>query len=198
MTKAIKIIFAVLAVILLAGCSGGGATEPAPAETPSTNETQFHGPLDPYQSDSPEPVLLTDFKQPYAYEDGVEFRIVKIETGHLTAKQAHEENEYWSKTVAKPGDGWVLISTQTKNGTAKVESGISPDITYGPNGETARTGESGAVKDTEWVDVKILPKRQKTGWEVHYIPEKYWDDVTIQVVRGPEFPDLIYTGSVKP
>jgi hypothetical protein len=195
MRALIKIITAALAVILLAACSSGGAQEPA--ETPAANETEFHGPLDPYQQDAPEPVLLTDFKLPYKYEDGLEFRIAKIETGHLTAKQAHEENTYYSKTVVHPGDGWVLFTWQYKNGAEKVKVGSDPEVTYGPNGDTAVTGESGAVKNTEWVSVNIRPGRQKTGWEVHYIPDKYWDDVTVTLTREPEFPELIYSGSVK-
>ena len=141
------------------------------------------------ESARPEPVLITDWKQPYTYDDGLEFRIVKIKTGHFTSKQAKVENKYWSKKVAAPGDGWVTFTLQLKNGSDQLRRGyFQPEVTYGPNSTTPRLGDSGAVKDPENVDVKILPGRQKTGWETYAIPEKYWGDVRLEVERELENP----------
>jgi hypothetical protein len=199
MRKPTKLAIAVLAAaLLLVGCSGGGAQEPA--ETPLANETEFHGPLDPYQQDAPEPVLMTDFKQPYTFENGLEFRIVKIEAGHITSEQAHKENEYFSKTVVHPGDGIVDLAVQLKNGTGEVwDDYFDASVTYGPNSEPAKTTLQ--YNDEDSIEFgNILPGRQKTVGDVYWIPAKYWDDVTVEIVASREnsSPTLIYTGSVKP
>lgn len=192
--RTIITLLAALVAVLLTACS---TEAPQPAATPGTNETALHGPLENWQPEGdPEPVLFTGFEQPYTYQDGIEFRIVKAEGGQLTAAEAEREN-YGDVYDFKAGDPKVEVTWSIKNGSDEVfDAATNVEVAYGPEGESPQQFSSSDGKSVH----NVRPGRTETETGVYNIPKKFWGDVEIQVhpndwnekVR----PQLIYTGSV--
>jgi hypothetical protein len=165
-------------LLLITACSSDGTIAPGeglaptPTSTSAPSETSTPGKGTP------------NFKEKYTYDDGVAIEITKIKTGHLTRAQAADE--YDPKKI-KAGMAYATFMIRVKNGSPEKLTlggeGITAfaEVTYGPDGERATDLYS---TGNESLSGSILPGRARTGRATYLIPERYWNDVVMEINIG--------------
>jgi hypothetical protein len=194
--RKLMLLLAALMGFTMIGCGPGPAIDldgsgnveggEGPAEEPGSEETT---------TEPAKPATVPNFKQKFTFEDGVAIEVIKIETGRMTPKQA--EDEYNEKI--KSGQGFARFTVKITNGSKEA---LPADLTYvtasyGPDGTAPEMIYFG--DDIGHIAGKILPEKSKSGVWAYAIPEKYWNDVTLEIEIQDDFErgSVIFTGSIK-
>jgi hypothetical protein len=189
------LLLALLVGLTLIGCAPGPAIDldgpgnveggKGPAEEPGSEETT---------TEPAKPATVPNFKQKFTYEDGVAIEVIKIEKGRLTPKQAEEE---YNEKV-KAGNGFARFTIKITNGSKEVLPADLVYVTasYGPDGTQPEEIYFG---DATFLEGKILPEKSKSGRWSYAIPQKYWNDVTMEIAIQDDLDreSVIFTGSIK-
>ena len=171
-----KKLIAALALLLLAGCSSGGA-EPVISDYPSDSDTSMHAPLEEDTGDegSPPEDGVAKFGQVYTYSNGLGVAVTK----------------------AQRINGGVLLTIKVINGTGDtLDAGmIDVSASYGNEGESADCCMSGGEAD-DFFSGKILPGKRRTATFSYQIPRSEQNDIQVEI-SDEDYNTAIFTGSVK-
>jgi len=193
-----------LAGLVLGSCSGaiaaGGDTTtvgaPAPASTvtvtapaaPPSSEPA----TEPTQDATDEPVDEpaageAGIKDTYAWEDGVEAKITKVEHRKISDNGAG----------GRPGEPMVVLTFKVTNKSNQNLDGdlFSADVTYGKDGEPAESVFDLGVG--EGISGTVGKGRSKSGEYAYAIPTKQQGDVLVEVSPGFDYSSGVFAGSVK-
>lgn len=126
------------------------------------------------------------------WTDGVSARITKIKGGRVTAEHVDRNSDL------KVGQAYTIITVKITNGSAqRIDLLTEALVSYGPDGEGAI--ETYLSEDTEAraPDGVLLPNRSKSGFFVFLIPERYQDNVVVELTPDLDHDAVVFTGSIE-
>ncbi len=184
-----RIHIAALAVLVAAGCASIEPSTVAPGDGPADKATKSKKAPTTVPTKKAKPGTAS-FKDKYIFPDGLEIEVTKLASAKLGAYPVTSDDK------GKKGDVYKLFTIRIKNGTdGKLDTVASVEVTYGPDGEEASQVFAGEVGSG--IDGTILAGRAKTGRWGFIVPQKYLNDVVLEMSPDFEQDKAIFAGSVK-
>lgn len=171
-------ITALVAVLLLLGCSIDKPATESGEEQPTTSGT--------HASSRPQAISFDDAHQ---HADGVEVAVAEIAAAKLIPFQAKEGD------TGNTGDPYTILTVRVSNGsTQQLELVLSATLAYGPDEEAAI--EVPIMEGAEAMSLVKPGDAASYDWGF-IVPEEFQDDVVFVVGIDFEHDKSVFSGSIR-
>jgi hypothetical protein len=172
-------------LLLLPACSGNGATSDGASSSAAASPSS--GPS--------ATVKAVGFHETYRTPDGVTVKIIEIKDAKLGPFPTTEDPD------AKEGDPYVLLATNTTNGTkSKLTLVPAAVLKYGPERtQAAQVQISDDIGGAAQAVVDLDPNEAKEYAYGFIIPSKFYDQVVMEVtITIDPLRTAVFSGSITP